>query len=106
MSFLRRQESTMKNYFVYVVTNKSRKVIYIGVTNNLSRRMTEHQLGVVKGFSQKYNLKYLIYFESYNSIEYAIIREKRIKKWKRSWKLRLIKSVNPELKDLCHEIPY
>lgn len=96
----------MKKYYVYIITNKTRTVLYIGVTNNLSRRITEHQNGYVKGFSKKYNLKYLLYYEEYNSVEYAIDREKCLKKWKRIWKLELIRSVNYQLEDISDELPY
>jgi putative endonuclease len=94
----------MKEYFVYILTNKNNKTLYIGVTNNLERRMAEHKQGLVKGFSQKYKLTKLIYYESCHSIDDAISREKQLKNWHREWKLNLIKAVNPHLKELDAEI--
>lgn len=82
------------------VTNKKNGVLYIGVTNNLIRRIYEHKNNHIKGFTYKYNAKSLIYFEVFDNIEDAIIREKRLKKWNRAWKIKLIEGMNPEWKDL------
>ncbi len=90
----------MNQYSVYIITNKYNTVLYIGVTNNLERRIVEHKNKLVKGFSSKYNLDKLVYFESFNSIEDAIINEKRLKGWTRKRKIELIESVNPEWKSL------
>lgn len=90
----------MKLYFVYILTNITNKVLYIGVTNDLQRRIFEHKNKLIKGFTEKYNLTKLVYFEMFNNIEDAIAAEKKLKNWHREWKLNLIKSVNPNFKDL------
>ena len=90
----------MKNYYVYIVINKSRGTLYIGMTNNLVRRGFEHRNGLFDGFTKKYNLKSLVYFEAFNRVEDAILREKRLKKWNRQWKIDLIEKVNPNWNDL------
>lgn len=87
-------------YYVYFTTNKNRITFYVGVTNNLSRRITEHAEGTNNGFTQHYNCSDLVYYESYKYIEEAIAREKQLKNWKRQWKLDLIKAANPDLKTL------
>lgn len=74
--------------------------MYIGVTNNLTRRIYEHRNKTIKGFTKKYNLNKLVYFEQLNDISSAILREKRLKKWNREWKVQLIEKINPEWKDL------
>jgi len=86
------------NYYVYILTNRTKKVLYIGVTNHLKRRLEEHSVPIESSgqFTNKYNCKYLIYHEHYNSIETAIKREKQLKKWSRIKKETLIKSLNPE----------
>ena len=81
---------------VYILTNKARTVLYIGVTNSIHRRMYEHKNGIYQGFSQTYRCYHLLYFEGFWSIEEAIGREKQLKRWHRDWKWNLIKSVNPE----------
>lgn len=86
-----------QKHFVYILTNKNKNVFYIGVTNNLKRRIIEHEIGLDKGFSKKYNCNYLIYFEEFRSINNAIKREKELKGWRRSRKDALIKSINPKL---------
>ena len=90
----------MRQYYVYILTNKTNKVLYIGVTNNLERRIYEHKNKLIKGFSQKYNLTKLIYYEMTENIISAIKREKQLKNWHREWKINLIKQLNPEWKDL------
>ncbi|MDI6757443.1 MAG: GIY-YIG nuclease family protein [Endomicrobiia bacterium] len=87
-------------YFVYILTNKSNRVLYIGVTNNLARRMYEHKNKLVKGFTQKYNLIKLVYYEVADDITFAIKREKQLKNWHRDWKIKLITDSNPDWKDL------
>lgn len=82
------------NYFVYIVTNKNRTVLYIGVSNDLQRRLFEHENGLVPGFSKKYNCKHLVYYEHFQQIEDAINREKEIKKWRREKKNFLIETIN------------
>lgn len=91
-------------YYVYILTNKPHGVIYIGVTNNLARRMYEHKNNLLDGFSSKYHTYQLVYFEYGNSIEWTITREKQLKKWNREWKVRLIEEENPEWRDLADEI--
>ena len=81
-----------------------RPTLYIGVTNDLVRRVYEHKQGFVEGFTKKYALHNLLYFEEFGSIEDAILREKRLKHWNREWKLELIRKANPSLKDLYPEI--
>jgi putative endonuclease len=88
------------SYYVYILSNVKRTVFYIGITNNLRRRIYEYKEGLVKGFSQKYYLKYLVYFEEYPDINEAIIREKQLKNWHRQWKINLIRSKNPKFDDL------
>ncbi len=87
-------------YFVYLLTNWNNKVMYVGVTNNLERRIYEHKNKTVKGFTEKYNVSKLVYFEETNDIASAISREKEIKKWRREKKDALAIAVNPEWKDL------
>jgi len=86
-------------YFVYIMTNKS-GTLYTGVTNNLERRIYEHKHHLVKGFTSKYNIEKLVYFEETNDINAAISREKQIKGWLRKKKIALIESINPGWKDL------
>jgi len=93
------------NYFVYIITNYNKTVLYIGVTNNLKKRIFEHQNGIFDGFSKRYNCKYLIYWEHFQNIEEAIAREKEIKKWRRSKKEDLINSFNEDWLFLNDDIP-
>lgn len=90
------------NYYVYIVASKS-GTLYIGVTNDLVRRVDEHKQGAIEGFSKKYGCSRLIFFEHFTIIQDAIVREKQIKKWRRSKKEFLIRSVNPGWKDLSLE---
>ena len=85
----------MKEFFVYILTNKNKTVIYIGVTNDIERRVTEHQDGRGSNFTKKYKIKYLIYFETFADIAQAINREKQLKKWSRIKKEALIETKNP-----------
>lgn len=94
----------MKNYYVYIVTNKPRGTLYIGMTNNLIRRAYEHRKGLIEGFTKKYNLKRLVYYEVFDRVEDAILREKRLKKWNRQWKIDLIEKVNPNWNDLYEKL--
>ena len=91
-------------YFVYILSNSSRSTFYIGVTNNLYRRIEEHMNGYVDGFTKKYNVKSLVYYEIFNDIYNALTREKQLKRWTRNKKLLLIKSMNPNLEDLKNKI--
>ncbi len=90
----------LKSYYVYILTNKNNNVLYIGVTNDLERRVYEHKNKLDEGFTAKYNLSKLVYFEETGSIESAILREKQLKRWHRDWKINLIKENNPEFNDL------
>ena len=87
-------------YYVYIMTNKSDSVMYIGVTNDLERRANEHKIGVFEGFTKRYHASKLVYFEEYSDVNQAICREKQLKGWSRSKKNGLVLSKNPELKDL------
>ena len=93
-----------KSFYVYILTNKTTKVLYIGVTNNLSRRVYEHKQKLVKGFTSKYKVDKLVYYEVFDSPDNAISREKQLKGWLRNKKIELIKSFNPLWKDLYKEI--
>ncbi|RJP53908.1 MAG: GIY-YIG nuclease family protein [Anaerolineaceae bacterium] len=92
----------MKTYYVYIMASRSR-VIYTGVTGNLERRVYEHKNKLVEGFTKKYNVNQLVYFEETNDVNVALNREKQIKGWLRSKKIALIESINPTWKDLSLE---
>jgi len=92
--------STEKTYFVYILTNPSHTVLYIGVTNNLVRRVFEHKQKIISGFTQKYNCIELIYYEQTSQVISAIEREKQLKQWNRKKKENLIKILNPKWTDL------
>lgn len=94
----------MRSYFVYIMTNKKYGTLYIGVTNDLSRRVSEHRKGVFDGFTKLYCLHRLVWYEVHESIEDAILREKRLKKWNRDWKIRLIEEMNLLWEDLADRI--
>ena len=87
-------------YYVYILANKRNGTLYIGVTNDLIKRVFEHKEKLVEGFSKKYDLSLLVYFESTSDVNSAIQREKQIKSWNRAWKLRLIEKENPNWNDL------
>ena len=87
---------------VYILTNSTNSTFYIGVTSNLPKRIWEHKNKVVEGFSNKYNLHKLVYYELTEDIEAAINREKQLKNWHRNWKINLIKEINPEFCDLSN----
>jgi len=90
----------MKEYYVYIITNYEQTTLYTGVTSNLEKRIYEHKNEFANGFSKRYNLYYLVYYEIHNDINVAISREKLIKRWKKQWKIDLIKKINPEFIDL------
>jgi putative endonuclease len=92
----------MKEYFVYILASRSR-VLYIGVTNDLQRRVYEHQHKLIAGFTSKYNVTQLVYFESTPDVRSAIAREKEIKGWLRIKKIKLIESMNPRWRDISAE---
>jgi len=89
-----------KQYYVYIMTNAGNRVLYTGVTNNLQRRVYEHKNKLIKGFTKKYNVIKLVFYEACDDIESAILREKQIKGWLRVKKIALIESINPEWRDM------
>ena len=89
-----------KTYAVYILTNFNETTFYIGVTGNLQKRIWEHKNKVVEGFTKKYNVDKLVYYELTEDVESALNREKQLKRWHRQWKINLIKEMNPEFKDL------
>jgi putative endonuclease len=90
-----------KQYYTYILSNKSNTTLYIGVTNDLERRVSEHKSGMIPGFTQKYNCDKLVYFEVFSNVDEAIAREKQLKKWSRSKKDWLIDTKNKERVDLA-----
>lgn len=91
-------------YFVYIMTNRKDGTLYIGVTNDLARRGDEHRGKARKGFTEKYNLTRLVYYETYETALEAIAREKAMKKWNRAWKVRRIREMNPDWLDLYEDL--
>ncbi len=89
---------------VYILTNKRNGTLYIGVTSDLVKRVWEHKNSMVVGFTKRYKVHQLVWYELHESMESAILREKRLKDWKRSWKLKLIESMNPDWQDLYDSI--
>ena len=94
----------MKQAYVYIVSNKRNGALYIGVTSDLPKRIYQHKNNLVDGFTKKYNIHQLVWFERHGNIQEAIKREKQIKAWKRIWKLRLIEDINPDWEDLYPSI--
>ena len=94
----------MKSYFVYILASKKNGTLYIGVTNDLMRRIHEHKEALQEGFTKKYSVHNLVYFEETNDISVAITREKQLKNWHRAWKIVLIEKGNPSWRDLYKEI--
>ena len=90
----------MKQYYVYIMASKKNGTLYIGVTNNIIRRVYEHKNNEVEGFTKKYEVHLLVYYEQTENIESALNREKQLKKWNRVWKINLIQKENPDWKDL------
>ena len=93
-----------KQGYVYLLANKRNTTLYLGVTNDLKRRVAEHKLHINSGFTDKYNIEKLVYFEIHEQIHDAIQREKQLKKWRREWKDALINDLNPEWNDLAETI--
>ena len=93
-----------KQFYVYVLANKQNGTLYIGVTSNLVQRIWQHNNKMIGGFTKKYNVTKLVYFEVHADAESAITREKQMKKWRRAWKIRLIEAENPDWKDLFDDI--
>jgi putative endonuclease len=89
-----------RSYYVYILASRIGGTLYIGVTNDLVHRVGEHRLELMKGFTKRYGVHKLVYFEQFDDIENAIVREKRLKKWNRAWKVRLIEELNPNWDDL------
>ena len=89
-----------REYFVYILASKKNGTLYTGVTANLIHRVYEHKKGLVEGFSKKYNVNILVFYEAYQYVNDAIYREKCIKKWRREWKIKLIEDQNPNWNDL------
>lgn len=92
-----------KSYWLYILSSKS-GTLYVGVTNNLAKRVFQHKHGLIKGFSKKYSCKDLVYFEEYQDVSLAIAREKQIKNWRREKKENIIRNLNPSWKDLSLNI--
>lgn len=94
----------MKRFYVYILSSKKHGTLYTGVTSDLIRRVCEHKNDLTDGFTKKYQVHNLVWFEAHETAETAIIREKQIKKWERKWKIRIIEQVNPQWDDLYNEI--
>ncbi len=94
----------MKTAYVYILASKKNGTLYTGVTSNLFKRVAEHKRQLAEGFTKKYAVHILVYYEVFDDITNAIVREKRIKKWKRIWKLELIEGINPNWRDLYDDI--
>jgi putative endonuclease len=90
--------------YCYILASGRNGTLYVGVTSDLTRRVWEHREGVVPGFTRRYRVWQLVYFEVYDQIADAVGRERRMKQWKREWKIRLIEGSNPHWRDLAHEI--
>jgi putative endonuclease len=89
---------------VYILASGRVGTLYVGVTSDLARRVWQHKNGVVEGFTKQYGVRNLVFAEFHNTMEEAILREKRLKKWRRTWKIRLIEEANPEWRDLFDQI--
>ena len=94
----------MAAYYVYILASRKHGTLYIGVTNDLVRRVYEHKHGLVEGFTSKYGVKHLVHFEQTENVAAAIQREKNLKHWPRAWKVALIETGNPEWRDLYDDI--
>ncbi len=108
MSFPRRRESELykltKQYYVYILASRTRGTLYIGITNSLLQRIHQHKGQSEQGFTQKYNVYRLVYYESGEDVYAAITREKQLKKWNRQWKINLIEKSNPGWRDLYYDL--
>ncbi|MGH7801639.1 MAG: GIY-YIG nuclease family protein [Thermodesulfobacteriota bacterium] len=103
-AFWHDKSEAVNTYYVYSLASKKNGTLYIGVTNNLTRRAYEHKNDLVEGFTKKYGVHKLVWYEKTNDIHRAIEREKRIKKWNRQWKINLIEKFNPNRNDLYDEL--
>lgn len=101
---IRQGKMDEKKFYVYIMAKARNSTFYVGVTSNLPKRVWEHKNDVVEGFTQKYGVKNLVYYEVFDDSEGAIKREKRLKKWNRPWKMRIIEEMNPDWNDLYDEI--
>ena len=93
-----------KRFFVYILTSRPLGPLYVGVTSDIAARVFQHKQGETPGFTRRYNIKQLVYFEIHDTAETAFRREKRLKKWNRAWKVRLIQKTNPNWQDLYMDI--
>jgi len=93
-----------KQFYVYILASKRNGTLYIGVTSDLLKRVWDHKNKIVEGFTQKYEVDKLVYFEIHDDAQAAILREKQLKKWRRAWKLLLIEKMNPDWNDLYEHI--
>ncbi len=93
-----------KQYYLYILASKKNGTLYVGMTNDLVRRIQEHHSRAIKGFTEKYMVHRLVYYEVYDSPEEAIRSEKNIKAWQRAWKIRLIETVNPSWQDISNDL--
>ncbi|MGV8839626.1 MAG: GIY-YIG nuclease family protein [Bauldia sp.] len=96
----------MRPFFVYILASRKHGMLYVGMTDDLSNRLFQHRADLTPGFTTKYGIKTLVWFEAHETRESAFFRERRIKKWKRAWKIELIEAANPEWDDLAAHIPY
>ena len=94
----------MRSYWVYILASRPRGTLYVGMTRDLVRRVYEHREGIVEGFSKEHNVKMLVYYEQHTTALAAIQREKNIKHWSRQWKIDLIRTMNPDWRDLWEDI--
>jgi len=92
------------NFVVYILASRRNGTLYIGMTDNLARRVWEHAARIVPGFTKKYGVKTLVWYEVHESREAALLRERQLKKWNRAWKLELIEQANPSWRDLAEQI--
>ncbi len=104
LSFPRMRESNKQMYYVYILASRKNGTLYVGVTRNLIKRVHEHKNDFVEGFTKKYRVHDLVYFEPYEIVTEAIEREKQIKHWNRIWKIKQINKFNPGWKDLYNDI--
>ncbi len=92
----------MRKYYIYILASKRNGTLYVGVTGNLHQRISTHKQKAIKGFTEKYNVTQLVYYQEFNTFQEAVLAEKRIKAWKREWKLNLIEKDNPNWDDLAY----
>jgi putative endonuclease len=92
------------SFFVYILASRRNGTLYVGMTDNLVRRLWEHRTGLIPGFTKKYGVKMLVWYELHGTRENAFQRERQLKKWNRTWKLRLIEEMNPRWRDLADEV--